>query len=108
MKRKLMLIGGGLIFASSFPMIATSCGVKKKDVETSNSEKIKDSKPNSESKCRKSRFKETNSQSKSENRRFKNPTQNLNAENQDSRNQISNKSKCRKIKIQKLMAVVMN
>ncbi len=36
MKRKLMLIGGGgLIFASSFPMIATSCGVKKKDVETS-------------------------------------------------------------------------
>ncbi|MBT1330715.1 variable surface lipoprotein, partial [Mycoplasma bovis] len=37
MKRKLMLIGGGLIFASSFPMIATSCGVKKKDVETSNS-----------------------------------------------------------------------
>nr|WP_307909840.1 hypothetical protein [Mycoplasmopsis bovis] len=34
-----MLIGGGLIFASSFPMIATSCGVKKKDVETSNSKK---------------------------------------------------------------------
>ncbi len=25
MKRKLMLIGGGLVFASSFPMIAASC-----------------------------------------------------------------------------------
>ncbi len=59
MKRKLMLIGG-LIFASSFPMIATSCGVKKKDVETSNS-KNQDSKPNPES----------------------------NAENQDSRNKLT-------------------
>nr|WP_307938246.1 hypothetical protein [Mycoplasmopsis bovis] len=54
-----MLIGG-LIFASSFPMIATSCGVKKKDVETSNS-KNQDSKPNPES----------------------------NAENQDSRNKLT-------------------
>ncbi|QQH23578.1 hypothetical protein HYE24_01990 [Mycoplasmopsis bovis] len=46
-----MLIGG-LIFASSFPMIATSCGVKKKDVETSNS-KNQDSKPNPESNMQK-------------------------------------------------------
>nr|WP_307924238.1 hypothetical protein [Mycoplasmopsis bovis] len=50
-----------LIFASSFPMIATSCGVKKKDVETS-------------------RLKKT---------RIQNPTQNLNAENQDSRNKLT-------------------
>ncbi|MBT1328562.1 hypothetical protein FCL87_00420 [Mycoplasma bovis] len=49
MKRKLMLIGGGgLVFASSFPMIAASCDVKKKDVETSNSEK-QDPKTNPES-----------------------------------------------------------
>nr|WP_307925195.1 hypothetical protein [Mycoplasmopsis bovis] len=73
---------------SSFPMIATSCGVKKKDVETSRLKKTRiqnptqnlicrksrfkkqthqsksekeDSKPNSESKCRKSRFKKSNS-----------------------------------------------
>nr|WP_307929398.1 variable surface lipoprotein [Mycoplasmopsis bovis] len=92
MKRKLMLIGGGLIFASSFPMIATSCGVKKKDVETSNS-KNQDSKPNSESKCRKSRFKK---QTHNLNQKIKiqNPTQNL---NQKIKIQKPNsQSKCRK------------
>nr|WP_307928403.1 hypothetical protein [Mycoplasmopsis bovis] len=56
-----MLIGGGLIFAISFPMIAASCDVKKKDVETSKLKKIK----------------------------VQNPTQNLNAENQDSRNKLT-------------------
>nr|WP_307911351.1 hypothetical protein [Mycoplasmopsis bovis] len=71
---------------SSFPMIATSCGVKKKDVETSNSEKIKNSKPNSESKCRKSRFKETNSQS--------------NSEKEDSK--PNSESKCRKSRFKKI------
>nr|WP_307936928.1 hypothetical protein [Mycoplasmopsis bovis] len=70
---------------SSFPMIATSCGVKKKDVETSNSE----------------------------NSRIQNPTQNLNAENQDSKKQTQNltqnkedskpnsESKCRKSRFKK-------
>ncbi|QQH49522.1 hypothetical protein HYD71_01965 [Mycoplasmopsis bovis] len=39
---------------SSFPMIATSCGVKKKDVETSRLKKIKKiQKPNSESNMQK-------------------------------------------------------
>nr|WP_307917034.1 hypothetical protein [Mycoplasmopsis bovis] len=72
---------------SSFPMIATSCGVKKKDVETSNS-KNQDSKPNSESKCRKSRFKKQ-TQNLTQKIKIQNPTQNLNAENQDSETKLT-------------------
>nr|WP_307937646.1 hypothetical protein [Mycoplasmopsis bovis] len=37
-------------------MIAASCDLKKKDVETFLAQKNKVQKPNSESKCRKSRF----------------------------------------------------
>ncbi|MCA8839174.1 Mbov_0283/Mbov_0339 family surface lipoprotein [Mycoplasmopsis bovis] len=83
MKRKLMLIGGGgLIFASSFPMIATSCGLKKKDVETSNSGN-QDSKPNPESNAG-NQDSRTNSESNSGNQDSK-PNPESNAGNQDSR-----------------------
>ncbi|MCE6090937.1 variable surface lipoprotein [Mycoplasmopsis agalactiae] len=41
MKRKLMLIGGGLVFASSFPMIAASCDGKTKEAEKEIKEPVK-------------------------------------------------------------------
>ncbi len=41
MKRKLMLIGGGLVFASSFPMIAASCDGKTKETEKENKDPVK-------------------------------------------------------------------
>ncbi|WP_301006859.1 Mbov_0283/Mbov_0339 family surface lipoprotein [Mycoplasmopsis bovis] len=89
MKRKLMLIGGGLVFASSFPMTAASCDVKKKDVETSSSKK-QGSKPNSESKSE-NQDSETNSQSKSEKEDSK-PNSESKSENQDSETNSQSKS----------------
>ncbi|QQH54628.1 hypothetical protein HYD68_01930 [Mycoplasmopsis bovis] len=56
-----MLIGlGGLNFCLVLsPMIATSCGVKKKDVETSRLKKNKEiQKPNSESNMQKIKIQE--------------------------------------------------
>ncbi|MBT1326920.1 hypothetical protein FCL66_03890 [Mycoplasma bovis] len=95
MKRKLMLIRGGLVFASSFPMIAASCDVKKKDDETSNSRNQdsktdsesnsgkQESKPNSESNSRNQDSK-TDSESNSGKQESK-PNSESNSRNQDSK-----------------------
>ncbi|QUE41457.1 hypothetical protein HYE31_02075 [Mycoplasmopsis bovis] len=52
-------------------------------------QKNQDSKPNSESKCRKSRFKKQ-THNLNQKKKIQNPTQNLNAENQDSETKLSN------------------
>nr|WP_307918146.1 hypothetical protein [Mycoplasmopsis bovis] len=69
---------------SSFPMIATSCGVKKKDVETSNSEKSRIQNPTQNLNAGNQDSKKQ-TQNLNQKKKIQNPTQNLNAENQDSR-----------------------
>ncbi|QQH49113.1 variable surface lipoprotein [Mycoplasmopsis bovis] len=82
MKRKLILIGG-LVFASSFPMIAASCGVKKKDVETSNESQKKTTTKNNQKNptqnliSRKIKDSEKPTQNLIQKKKNQNPTQNL-------------------------------
>ncbi|QQH26426.1 hypothetical protein HYE11_01955 [Mycoplasmopsis bovis] len=78
MKRKLILIG--LVFASSFPMIAASCGVKKKDVETSRTQKkqdrIKNQNP-TQNLIQKIKIQKNPTQNLIQKKKNQNPTQNL-------------------------------
>ncbi len=78
-KSKILILGS--IASSSLLMIAASCGVKKKDVERSNSAN-QDSKPNSESNSA-NQDSETNSESNSGNQ-GSNPDSESNSKNQDS------------------------
>nr|WP_307908997.1 variable surface lipoprotein [Mycoplasmopsis bovis] len=60
MKRKLMLIGGGLVFASSFPMIAASCENKNPTDESIVNNTTPQTQGNQKSKDKKKKAKNTN------------------------------------------------